>query len=204
MRTVHPAPLLDQIEDRLLLPGEQPVDRAAAGIAVLERPGLSQPLSPAVRADVGEIEHPAGSRVRPAVGDRAIDQPQQLELGLRAHACGDRAEKPERCLPRCRLNSTANSLSASDSRSFSASAASNSTCPRDGIRPGFDAANAANDASLASCLIRITVLTSTPHFRAASACESSYEVTSKKISHFSSGDNCRRLRGMPFSIITSS
>jgi hypothetical protein len=29
-------------------------------------------------------------------------------------------------------------------------------------------------------------------------------VTSKQISHFSSGESCRRLRGLPFSIITSS
>jgi hypothetical protein len=47
-------------------------------------------------------------------------------------------------------------------------------------------------------------LTSTPHFRAASACEISCEVTSRKISHFSSGDSCRRFRDFPFSIITSS
>jgi hypothetical protein len=54
------------------------------------------------------------------------------------------------------------------------------------------------------CLIRITVLTSTFHFRAASACESCCDVTSKKISHFSSGDSCRRFRGLPFSITSSS
>jgi hypothetical protein len=47
-------------------------------------------------------------------------------------------------------------------------------------------------------------LTSTPYFRAASACEISCEVTSKKTSHFSSGVSCRRLRALPFSIITSS
>jgi len=48
------------------------------------------------------------------------------------------------------------------------------------------------------------VLTSTFHFLAASACESSCEVTSRKISHFSSGVSCRRLRGLPFSIISTS
>ena len=48
------------------------------------------------------------------------------------------------------------------------------------------------------------MLTSTPHFRAASACVSCCEVTSRNTSHFSSGDSCRRLRGLPFSIITSS
>jgi EutQ-like cupin domain len=45
---------------------------------------------------------------------------------------------------------------------------------------------------------------STPHFRAASACVSCCEVTSKNTSHFSAGDSCPRLRGVPFSIITSS
>ena len=55
----------------------------------------------------------------PTRPDRTVDQPQQLEVGLRAHARGDRAEKPERCLPRYKVNSTAISFSASDSRSFS-------------------------------------------------------------------------------------
>jgi hypothetical protein len=98
MRAVHPAPLLDQIEDLPLLPGQQPVHRAATGIAIRLRPCLPQPLSPAVRAHVGDVKHPAAPRVRPSVRDRSVDQPQQLELGLRAHARGTRAEKPERCL----------------------------------------------------------------------------------------------------------
>jgi hypothetical protein len=49
-----------------------------------------------------------------------------------------------------------------------------------------------------------TALTSTPHFRAASACESSCEVTSRNTYHFYSGVSCRRLRRLPFSIISSS
>src|SRR5947209_11804567 len=205
MRAVHPPPLLDQIEDRLLLPLQQPVHRAAARTAVIEAARLAQSLAPAVSAHVGEVKHPARSRVRPSITDGAVNQPQQLELGLGAHARGDRAEKPERCFPRCNVSSTANSFSASDRRSFSASAASSSTCSGDGGRPpGLADANAARAASRASCLIRITVLTSTPHLRAASACEISCEVTSRKISHFSSGESCRRLRGPPFSIITSS
>jgi hypothetical protein len=72
-----------------------------------------------VRAEVGEVKDPARARVRPPVADRAIDQPRQLELGLRAHARADRAEKPERCVPQCNVNSTAIFFSASDSRSFS-------------------------------------------------------------------------------------
>ena len=98
MRAVHPPPRLDQIEDRLLLAGQQPVHRIADRRPVLQTPGLPQPRTPAVRADVGEVQHPARARVRPPVLDGAVDQPQQLELGLGAHARGDRAEKPERLL----------------------------------------------------------------------------------------------------------
>src|SRR5664279_4440872 len=151
-----------------------------------------------------DLKHPARARMRPPGLDGAIDEAHQLELGPGAHAPRDRAEKPERCLPRCKLSSTASSLSASESRSFSASAASSSACSGEGILPGLEAANAASAASLASCLIRITVLTSTFHLRAASAWESCCEQTSRNTSHFSCGDNCRRFRGLPFSIITSS
>jgi len=89
-----------QIEDRLLLPLKDAVHRAAARIVVLEAAGLPHPRPPAMRADVGEVKHPARPGVRPAIVDGAVDQPQQLELGPGAHARGDRAEKPERCLPR--------------------------------------------------------------------------------------------------------
>ena len=92
MRAVNPAPGLDQLEDRLLLPLEQPVDRATTRTAVLQRAGLPQTRPPAVRALIDELQHPARPRVRPTVRDRVIDQPQQLELNLRAHARGDRAE----------------------------------------------------------------------------------------------------------------
>jgi hypothetical protein len=92
MGPVNP-PHCSIIEDRLLFGGEQPVDRVADGATVLKTPGLAQPGSPAVRADVGEVQHPARARVRPPVGDRGVDQPQQLELGLGAHARSDRAEE---------------------------------------------------------------------------------------------------------------
>jgi hypothetical protein len=75
MRPVNPAPGLDQIEDRLLLALKQPVHRTATRTAVLERAGLPQPRAPAVRALINELQHPARSRVRPAVADRAVDQP---------------------------------------------------------------------------------------------------------------------------------
>ena len=139
-----------------------------------------------MRAAISQIQHPARPRVRPPVGDRLVDQPQQLELELRTHTRGDRAEKLERCLPRCKLSSTANSFNASESRSFSARSSSSSTASADAGRPGFEDANAASAASFANARNRMITLTSTPYFRAASACEISSEVTSKKISHFSS------------------
>jgi hypothetical protein len=171
---------------------------------ILQRPRLTQPGPPAMHADVGEIQDPTRARVRPPVPDRPVDQPQQLELSLDAHARSDRAEKPERCLPRCNVNSIAISLIASDSRSFSARSSSSSTCSIDAGRPRFADANTANVASLANAPSRMITLTSTPYFRAASACEISCKVTPKKISHFSSGDSYQRLRGLPFSTITSS
>ncbi|HEY5261409.1 MAG TPA: hypothetical protein VIJ33_04810 [Solirubrobacteraceae bacterium] len=102
------------------------------------------------------------------------------------------------------MSSTASSFNASDSLSFSERNNSNSTASIDAGRPGLADANAASAASFASARKRMITDTSTRHFRAASACEISCEVTSRKISHFSSSDSCRRLRDLPFSIITSS
>jgi len=204
MRPIHPSPLLDQIDDRLLPRSQQPMDRLTDRSAVFQTPGLAQSLTPAVRADVGEVKHLTRASVRPPIPDSAVDQPQQLELGLGAPARGDRAEKPERCLPRCHVNSTAISFNASDNLSFSALSSSSSTSCTDADRPGFADTNTASAASFASARNRMITLTSTPYFRAASACEISCEATSRKISHFSSDDSCRRLRCLPFSIIASS
>ena len=75
MRAIDPTPLLDQIEDRLLLPRQDPVHGPTTPTAVLERASLPQPLPPAMRPNVGEIQHPARAGVRPPVADRAVDQP---------------------------------------------------------------------------------------------------------------------------------
>ncbi len=176
VRAVHPRPSLDQIEDRLLLPGEDPVDGVADRPQVFQAAGLPQAGAPAVRAHVGELEHRAGPQVRPPLGSRGVDQAQQLELGLGAHALRDRAAKPERCLPRCSDSSTASSFSASDNLAFSARSSSISNCSIDTGRPGREAANAASAPSLASRRSLITVETSTPHLRAASACVSCWET----------------------------
>jgi hypothetical protein len=52
MRAIDLTPLLDQIQDLGLLPGQQAVDRAATRITILQAPGIPQPLPPAVRSDV--------------------------------------------------------------------------------------------------------------------------------------------------------
>ena len=41
---------------------------------------------------VRELQDAAGTQLRPARAGRGVDQAQQLELGLGAHAAGDRAE----------------------------------------------------------------------------------------------------------------
>jgi hypothetical protein len=101
----------------------------------------------------------------------------------------DCTDEPERRLPRNSVNSTSISFKASDSRSFSAGAASSSTCSGEAGRAGLADANAARAASFAIFLILITALTSALPFRAQYACLSRTEVTSKNTWHFSSGDN---------------
>jgi hypothetical protein len=66
MRAIHRTPLLDQIEDRLLLPLEDAVHRIAARFAVLERPGELEPPPPAVHAHVGDLHHPARAKTSTA------------------------------------------------------------------------------------------------------------------------------------------
>jgi hypothetical protein len=66
------------------------------------------------------------------------------------------------------------------SRSFAARNSSSSAASADAGRPGFAEANAASAASFANARNLMITLTSTPYFRAASACEISCEVTSRK------------------------
>jgi hypothetical protein len=101
MRAIDDRPLVDELEDRLLLPSEDPVYRVGDRTTVGQAAGLAQLGAPAMRAHVGEPEYPACAGMRPAGAGRVVDEAQQLELDLRAHTSGDRAEKPERCLPRC-------------------------------------------------------------------------------------------------------
>ena len=96
------------------------------------------------------------------------------------------------------------SFSASQRRSFSARSSSSSTASADTGRPGLAEVNAAIAASFANARNRTITDTSTPYFRAASACEISCEVTSRNTSHFSSDESCLRDLRLPLSIITTS
>jgi len=91
MRANDRPPGLDQLHDRLLLPSQQAVHRVADRRTVIERAIIAQPRTPPMRTHVGQFEHRARTRVRPAATDRGVDQAQQLELGLGAHARRDRA-----------------------------------------------------------------------------------------------------------------
>lgn len=66
----------------------------------------------------------------PTVGDRPVDQVQQLELGGLINSAGDPATQPERSFPSASINRTPISLSASDSRAISALAAASSGSSR--------------------------------------------------------------------------
>ena len=186
MRAIHPAPLLDQLEDRLLLPRQDPLHRTSDRGTVIERPVLPEPSAPTVHAHIGDLEHRAPAHVRPAGSGRLIDQ------GPTARACPGRSSAQGRGLE-------ARARPSPDQRQLDREllqrlrqvrvlllAVSSSSCSGESTRPGFEDANAASAPSFASRRIRITTETSTPHFRAASACESSCELTSRNTSHFSS------------------
>jgi len=106
----------------------RPVDQTGPKLG-RQRAGLSEALTPAVRADVGEVKHPTAlGCTQPSDGARSA---QQLELGLGAHA-RNRPNSPSAPFPRCNVDSTARSLIASG-RSLNAIATAGQ--PR-GRRPG--------------------------------------------------------------------
>ncbi|CAN5608698.1 hypothetical protein BH24ACT15_BH24ACT15_36910 [soil metagenome] len=82
--------------------------------------------------------------------------------------CTGPAARPSVPFPRTTVSFTASSLIASDSRAFSARNCSFATSSGVASRPGLDAANAANAASLANRRNLMITDTSTPHLRAAS------------------------------------
>ncbi len=128
-----------------------------------------------IRVSGVRAESPACAILQAPVGAEqplVLQRPGEQQLRLRARLLG-----AEQVANRCKVNSTAISFKASDSRSFSARKSSHSTSSTDAGRPGFADANAANAASCASARSRMITLTSTPYFLAASACEISCELT---------------------------
>ena len=91
-----PTPLLDQIRIACSRASRRCTHRHRPPVLGLP---VSRTATPPMRAHILQVEDPARARVRPPVPDGTVDQPQQLELGLRAHARRE-PEKPERCLPR--------------------------------------------------------------------------------------------------------
>lgn len=79
-----------------------------------------------MRADLAEFELMAGAAHRPPGIDRVVKQAEQPGLGGRVDPVRDPATQPQRPFPSTRVNRTAISLSASDSRAFSALAAASS------------------------------------------------------------------------------
>ena len=142
-RALHPAHSSDQIEDRLLLPRQDawtalPPGSRSSSVPVSRSRCRQRCARTSARSST---RHARG--VRHPACDGLVDQPQQLELGLGAHARGDRAEKPERCCP-VRRELDRSSFSDSESRSFPQG--SDSTDRRAG--PAAEDAAAARPAEL--------------------------------------------------------
>ena len=75
------------------------MNRTATGIAVLQAAGISEPLPPAVRADVGEVENLARSPMRPPVADRTVDQPNSSSLVSALTRAGTGPKSPSAAFP---------------------------------------------------------------------------------------------------------
>ncbi len=150
MGPVDGAPLFDQLQDRLLLPPKQPMDRVAARRPVHQRAHLPQPASPAMHPHIGDPQHRGGSQVRPPLEGGVVDQLQQALPGLGIHPgrYRQRRVQPQRASPTATGdNSIASSFTASTSQVFSARSSATTPGSTGRERPGFDAANAANAAA---------------------------------------------------------
>ena len=138
MRAVRQPVLLKDPDDRGLLARRDRVQRAAAGRAILKRPGRAT-LAPAPRARLAELQVHARTTVIPAVSDGPVDQPEQLVFGGRRHSQRDPATQPQRSFPSASINLTPISFSASVSLAISAlAAASSGSGPLPARTPGLD------------------------------------------------------------------
>ena len=123
---VHRAPGLDQVQDRLLFGGQDPMQRVPAGTLVDECPSEASepPTSEPALVDPQQAGGPFG---RPARRHGVVDQAQQGGLGIGVDPAYRLVQaQAERCFPRTSDNSIASSLIASDNRAFSAWSASTS------------------------------------------------------------------------------
>ena len=110
---VHRPPLLGDSEDLSDFAGPQRMQGHTAGRAVLDGAGVAQPAPPAVRPVIRHAQQRARPPVRRAGAHRAVDQLQDLLLGLRGHPSGQRTAQPQPTFPRSTASSMAWALTAS-------------------------------------------------------------------------------------------
>jgi len=188
MGPVHRSPLLRDLEDHVDLGGQHRVHRAAARRSVHQAAQLALAGPPAVDPVIGDLPQRAHPALRHPVGDGVVDGLEDQLLDLGGDSRRERTVQPQPDFPRITANSIAWDLIASVSWPISALAASSSQLRSLAGRPGVRA-SAANAASFTVRRIPITVETSTPHLRAASAWVTSPAVTAKNTSHFVSADS---------------
>jgi hypothetical protein len=195
MRAVDLAPRLEQLQDRGDLLRAQTVQRPP-GPVVLKAAGVA-PAAPPPRPPLIQLEVAAGAAVLPPVGDRPVDQLQQLELRDRVDAARDPATQPQRSFPSASINRTPISFNASDKRAISAFAAASSGSAPPCRTPGRDAASASSAPCLATVRSFKIVERSTPARSAASAIVYSPRNSPIQISYFCDGERNRFGRRSP-------
>jgi hypothetical protein len=167
-----------------------------AGSLVLQATGVA-PAPPPPRPALIQFEIAAGAAMLPPVGERPIDQIQQLALGGRVNSARDPATQSQRSFPSASINRTPISFSASDSRAISTFAAASSGSGPPWRTPGLDAANASSAPCFPTDLSFTIVERSTPARSAASTVEYSPRNSPIQISYFCEGDRNRFGRRPP-------
>jgi hypothetical protein len=91
VRPVDRPPVLDQVQDRLLFPGQQPVHRVAARRQIGQGAVVAQPGAPTVHPHILDTQDVAGAGVRPPRRDRVVDQLEQPLFDVAVDAGGQRS-----------------------------------------------------------------------------------------------------------------
>ena len=110
---VHRPPLLGDSEDLSDFGGPQRMQGHTPWRAVLNGARVAQPAPPAVRPVIRHAQQRARPPVHRAGAHRAVDQLQDLLLGLRGHPSGQRTAQPQPTFPRSTASSMAWALTAS-------------------------------------------------------------------------------------------